>query len=145
MEDDSSVKLQKHTFIELPVFALLLLREGLDPNHLRIRVVLLPLGYLQKGRPDISHREVRGNLETEREIRLTQEVMVICVRSHDVFHVSELLDSSLCLVTVWCRGDDPNVTRRELNGGRPAPHWKEPEESGKGPREGNQIRGDLRR
>lgn len=75
----------------------------------------------------------------------TEEVMVISVRSHDVFHLSELLNNSPGVVTVWCGCDDPDIPGRKLNGRRTTPHWEEPEEFGKGPRECNHIRGDLRR
>jgi len=74
---------------------------------------------------------------------LTQEEMVINVRGQNIFDRSELLDGDLGLVVEGSRGDNPDVTRRELDGGGTATHREPPEEPGKWSREGDEFRGDL--
>lgn len=76
---------------------------------------------------------------------LTQEVMVISVRGHDVFDYPEFLDNSPGIFGAGCGSDHPYVTRGELDGSRTASHWEKTEEFGKGSREGEDIGGDLRR
>jgi len=80
-----------------------------------------------------------------KENPLTQEEMVISIRGQYVFDGSEFLDGVLGLVTEGGRGDNPNIARGELDSGRTTAHREPSEESGKGPREGNDLRSDLSR
>ena len=73
----------------------------------------------------------------------TQEEMVISIRGQDVLDRSKFLDGSLGLVVEGGRGDHPDITGGELDGGRTATHWKPSEEPGKRSREGIDIGGDL--
>ena len=82
-------------------------------------------------------------LQAGRENPLTQVEMVISIRRHDVFDGSKLLDGLLGLVAEGGRGDDPDIAGGKLDGGRAAAHWEPSEESGKGSREDNDLRGNL--
>ena len=70
---------------------------------------------------------------------------MISVRGQDVFDGSEPLNGGLGLVAEGCRSDNPNIARGELDGGRTTAHREPSEESGKGSREGDELRSDLSR
>lgn len=83
--------------------------------------------------------------EVREGIHSTQEEVVISVRGQNVLDGSEFVDGLPGLFSEGGRGDNPDITRGELDGGRTTTHREPSEESGEGSREGMELGGDLHR
>ena len=125
------------TFIEFPRLALLLCGQSLDSDHFGLGIVPFPVGC----RPE----SVMGGRSQAGRVPLTQEEMMVSVSGDNVFNDPEFLHGDLGLVVERGGGDNPDVTRGELDSGRATAHREPSEESGKGLREGDNLWGNLRR